>query len=163
MAASKRGISDEQVCLLTGVQRGGAAFLHAFNMSRPRSEDIMNLSEHMEHDSYVWTDGLASYHKLLEVKNCTTKTVKSKDEYDKVNHLNNVNSFHNQIQQQYTKYRGVASKYINRYASLFVAQKEYKDHNKQERLLDLMCRLRKHVSYFFIRQITSEDIFTLAF
>lgn len=53
MPASKRGISDEQVCLLTAVQRGGAAFLHAFNMSRPNSEDIMNLLEHMKKDSYV--------------------------------------------------------------------------------------------------------------
>ncbi|WP_416327600.1 IS1595 family transposase [[Eubacterium] hominis] len=163
MPAIKRGISDEQLCLLTGVERGGTAFLHAFNMSRPSSEDIMNLSEHMEMDSYVWTDGLASYHKLLEEKNCTTKVVKSKEEYDKVNHLNNVNSFHNQIQQQYTKYRGVASKYINRYAALFVIQKEYKDYDKQERLLDLICRLRNRVSYFFIRQLATEDIFALAF
>lgn len=73
MSANKRGISDEQVCILTGVHRGEAAFLHSYYMSKPSTEDIMNLSEHIECNSYVWTDGLTSYPKLLEEKNCSKK------------------------------------------------------------------------------------------
>ena len=33
--SSKRGISNDQVCLLAGVQRGGGSYLRSFNMARP--------------------------------------------------------------------------------------------------------------------------------
>lgn len=39
--------------------------------------------------------------------------LKIKDEYNSVNHLNNVNSYHSKIQEQYSKYRSGASKYKN--------------------------------------------------
>ena len=49
------------------------------------------------------TDGTAVYDQLASAK---------------VN-LNRINSFHNMIKDYYKHYRGVASKYINRYASMF--------------------------------------------
>jgi hypothetical protein len=45
--------------------------------------------------------------------------VSTHKDYDRVNHLNNVNSFHGLIERWYKKMCGVASKYINRYAALF--------------------------------------------
>jgi hypothetical protein len=45
--------------------------------------------------------------------------VSTHKDYDRVNHLNNVNSFHSLIERWYKKMGGVASKYINRYAALF--------------------------------------------
>ena len=46
------------------------------------------------------------------------KTEERKDSSAKVN-LNRINSFHNMIKDYYKHYRGVACKYINRYASMF--------------------------------------------
>lgn len=40
-------------------------------------------------------------------------------EYDNVYHLNNVDNFHGMIETTHNHYRGVASKYINRYTALF--------------------------------------------
>ena len=157
--AKKRGLSDEQVCILTGVQRLGGFFSHAFNMGKPKTEDIKHLENHLEKGSYVYIDGLRSYHQLLKTKECQWVEMKDYNTYDKVNHLNNVNSFHDKIKRQYEKYRGVASKYINRYCALFILQREYADMDNQEFLQLLLGRLRKITDYFFIRQISSEDLF----
>ncbi len=139
--ASRAGLSDEKVCIITAVQR---------------------LGKSVANKSYVWTDGLQSYTKVLREKKCTNKVLNTYSEYDAVNHLNNVNSFHSMIKEQYRFYRGVSSKYINRYNALFTLQKEYQGMDSQEFLLLIMKRLRGQASYFFIRQIRKEDLFKFA-
>lgn len=158
--ASKRGLSGEQVCLLTGVERSDKSFLHAYNMGKPTSKDIMNLKTHVQDGIYAWIDGNASYHELLEEKHCQWKELVEYKSYDKVNHLNNVNSFHKKIEDLYEYYRGIATKYINRYATLFSIMREFAGMDRQEILINMLGRLRKISKYFFIRQISSTELFT---
>ena len=158
--ANKRGLSDEQVCLLTGVERFGQAILKAFNLAKPSSQDVLNIKNNIQQGSFVWTDGLSSYNDLITQQHCAHKTVKTKNDYDKVNHLNNVNNFHQRIGAQYTRYRGVATKYINRYAALFNIQRECSDMDSIEALLYIKRKLRKINDYFYIWQISKDDIFT---
>ena len=113
--ATNRGLSDEKICILTAVQRLGKCIARSLNVAKPSSMDAETFCECITDESYVWTDGLSSYVKPLKEKNCSNKVLESYQEYDAVNHLNNVNSFHSQIQEQYRVYRGVSSKYINRY------------------------------------------------
>lgn len=153
--ATKRGLSDEKICILTAVQRLGKCKAIFHGCGKTFCDCITD-------ESYVWTDGLRSYVKPLKEKNCSNKVLESYQEYDAVNHLNNVNSFHSQMQEQYRVYRGVSSKYINRYNALFMLQREYMGMDSQEILLLIMKRLRKRVCYFFIRQIRKEDLFKLA-
>lgn len=160
--ATKRGLSDEKICILTAVQRLGKCMARSLNVAKPSSMDAETFCECITDESYVWTDGLTSYVKPLKEKNCSNKVLESYHEYDSVNHLNNVNSFHSQIQEQYRVYRGVSSKYINRYNALFTLQREYMRMDSQEILLLIMKRLRKRGCYFFIRQIRKEDLFKLA-
>ncbi len=65
-SASKRGISDEKVCLLTAVERKGDSFLRSYNTGRPSSDDVMNLSSDIKKGSYLWTDNHSSYNKLTQ-------------------------------------------------------------------------------------------------
>lgn len=109
--------------------------------AKPSSVDAETFCECIADESYVWTDGLRSYIKPLKEKNCSNKVLESSQEYGSVNHLNNVNSFHSQIQEQYRVYRGVSSKYINRYNALFMLQREYMGMDSQEILLLIMKRL----------------------
>ena len=147
--ATKRGLSDEKICILTAVQRLGKCIARSLNVAKPSSMDAETFCECITDESYVWTDGLTSYVKPLKEKNCSNKVLESYQEYDAVNHLNNVNSFHSQIQEQYRVYRGVSSKYINRYNALFMLQREYMGMDSQEILLLIMKRLRKIWCYFF--------------
>lgn len=157
--ASKRGLSNEQVCILCGVERLGPCFSRAYNMAKPSSEDVDHLGDHIAENSFVWIDGLRSYHHMLENKHCTWKELVDYKKYDKVNHLNNVNSFHEKMEDQYKKYRGVASKYINRYCALFDLQREFAEMDRQEFLTILLSRLRKISDYFLVREITNCDLF----
>ena len=70
----------------------------------------------------------------IESKNCTKKVLISHEVYDKFNHLNTVNSFHKLIEERLQKYKGVASKYINRYNALFIMQRETQGMDNTEKL-----------------------------
>lgn len=162
-AAKKRGLSDEKICIITGLERFGKAVAETWNVAKPTIKDCIEFGRHIEAKSYVWTDGLESYTKMLNDKQCNRTVVKDHTEYDTVNHLNNVNSFHSAIEKQYEKYRGVASQYINRYNALFCMQRETKDMDYQEYLIYVLRKLKKSIHYFFVRQINKDGLFKLEF
>lgn len=158
----KRGISHDQVCLLSGVQRGGGSYLRSFNMARPTSQEIMNLHPHIEQKTYIWTDDCPSYNKLIAALESGSKVVSSYKDYDRVNHLNNVNSFHSLIERWYNKMGGVASKYINRYAALFNIRFQVGRMDPSEALLLVKSRLRgiKGNSFVTIERLKQEKLFS---
>ena len=78
-------------------------------------------------------------------------------EYDAVNHLNNVDSFHSMIKEQYRFYRRVSSKYIYSIFGLFRLQKEYQGMDLQEFLLLIMKRWRGQVSYFLFANMIGKS------
>ena len=116
--ASKRGISTEKVCICTGIQRGGTAMMRSVNRAKPSSSEIEKVFVgHISDNALVLTDGLKGYSVLQQDLQC--KVVVTEEKEDSFYHLNNVNSLHSQFKEQYRAYRGVATKYINRYATMF--------------------------------------------
>lgn len=157
--ASKRGISNEKICIATGIQRLGNSVLQATNTGNPTGGDLMKLKDNLQKHSLVWIDGKQSYNALLKDRECDVRVMGDHTTYTSVDHLNNVNSFHKMIEDWYTKYRGVASKYINRYCALFTLVREYQGSDLQEIILSIKTRLRKIKDYFYIRQFKTEDLF----
>ena len=157
--ASKRGLSDEQVCIVTGVQRLGDAVLLAANCGNPGSEDIMKIQNSIADRSLIWTDGKTSYNQLINTKKCDCRVVGDHTTYTSVDHLNNVNSFHSMIEEWYRVYRGVASKYLNRYCALFTIVRHYQGCDIQEIMLDLTRRLRQISDFFRIADMKTKDLF----
>jgi CRISPR/Cas system endoribonuclease Cas6 (RAMP superfamily) len=88
--------------------------------------------------------------------------VSSYKDYDRVNHLNNVNSFHSLIERWYNKMGGVASKYINRYAALFNIRFQVGRMDPSEALLLVKSRLRgiKGNSFVTIERLKQEKLFS---
>ena len=107
----------------------------------------------------AWLDGKTAYNKLLETKHCEKMVLKDHTEYIAIDHINNINSFHRTIEEWYTSYRGVASKYINRYVALFVLVKEYAGCTLQEILINIKGRLRRLSDYFRISDMKIDDLF----
>ena len=68
--AKKRGLSSEQICLPTVIQRGGNAYLQATNTATPSSSDIMKLAPVISEYCMAWLDGKTAYNRLLEEKHC---------------------------------------------------------------------------------------------
>ena len=135
--ANKRGLSGEQVCICAGVQRNhGAAFASTVNRAQPNKEEIRSAFDgHIGTGTVVFTDGAKSYCVLEEILDCAVEKVSAEEQKRrKVANLNNVNSFHSFIKERYGKYRGVATKYLNRYNMLFSSA--FRDRAK---MIDRFC------------------------
>lgn len=61
------------------------------------------------------------YNKLIQAKKCEKVVLKSHQDYNKAYHLNTVNGLHSRLKDMLYRYRGVSSKYLNRYLALFTA------------------------------------------
>ena len=118
--AEKRGISSEYVCICTGIQRKGDAYAATINRAKPDSEELKALFEgHIADGSLILCDGLRSYNILPTIANCTVSNCN--DLSGEFYNLNTVNGFHSFIKRRYNFYRGVATKYLNRYNALFAS------------------------------------------
>ena len=121
--AQKRGISNEYVCICTGIKRKGNAYAATVNRAKPDAKELSDLfAGHIAKGTLVLCDGLKSYHILPAATGCTIKdchefTGEEKNFFN----LNTVNGFHSFIKRRYNFYRGVATKYLNRYNALFAA------------------------------------------
>ena len=101
-------------------------------------------------------DGFNSYNELLKSKNCTKNVLISNESYDKFNHLNTVNSFHKLIEERLQKYKGVASKYINRYNAFFVMQRKTQGMDNTEKLQYILLRLKKIYKITRLKDLKNE-------
>ena len=119
--ASKRGLSDEQICICTAVQRkSGDLVVKSENQARPSTEDVVDIyTGHVKKGTLFLTDGMNVYPKLGKVLGLSVLNVKK--ETGSFFNLNMVNNLHSFIKKRYYDYRGVATKYLNRYNLVFRA------------------------------------------
>ena len=118
--ASKRGLSDEQLCVCFAADREKHIVARCVNRAKPSAEDLVDaLAEHIAEKSLLLCDGATSYNYLAEKTNCEKVSLVGHESYNKVYHLNTVNSLHSRFKEMLRTFRGVATKYLNRYAALF--------------------------------------------
>ena len=115
----KRGLSRQKVCILSAVDKDGNAFARAYNCGTPSQDNAMELACHLADDSSVTTDDTVAYERLLESNGCFHRVCQDCRDHKAEVNLNRISSFHSMIKEFYRGYRGVATKYINRYAALF--------------------------------------------
>lgn len=119
--AEKRGISNEYICICTGVQRKGCAIAGTVNRAKPSSQELQEIfNGHICEGTLLLCDGLKSYKSLEATAGCIVRDVTRETGIEFYN-FNTVNAFHSFIKRQYEFYRGVATKYLNRYNALFSA------------------------------------------
>ena len=116
----KRGLSNEQMCVCVASDRTGHVIARCVNRAKPSSENLVRaLASHIAEKSVLLCDGAASYNLLAEKTDCQKIALVGHEAYNKVYHLNTVNNLHSRFKEMLRKFRGVATKYINRYAALF--------------------------------------------
>jgi len=120
--AQKRGISNEYICISTGVERDGEAYSKTVTRAAPGKNDLIDaFNGHIGTEALILCDGATSYLGLGESCDCPVTNVcedgtkGGKGFYN----INTANSFHSFIKERYNQYRGVATKYLNRYNVLF--------------------------------------------
>lgn len=118
--AQSRGISSEQLCVCFAADRKAHVTAKCVNTARPTGEEIISaIGDSIGMDCVLLCDGNTAYNKLAEEKHCTKIELVGYQSYNKVYHLNTINGLHNQFKEMLRTYRGVASKYLNRYAAMF--------------------------------------------
>ena len=108
-----------QVCILTGADGDGKAYARSFNVGSAKSKDAENLDSHVTNGACFTTDGTHLYNGVIRRKNGFHKICKDCSDHEAEINLNRINSFHSSIEEFNRRYRGVKSKYVNRYAALF--------------------------------------------
>jgi transposase-like protein len=107
--ASKRGISNEYICVCAGVTSEGGNVAVSVNRASPSGQEILNVfGERVNADTVALCDGKLSYNALVD--KCTVAVTQR---------INKVNGFHSFIKKRLEKARGVATIYLNRYNALF--------------------------------------------
>ena len=118
--ASQRGLSNEQMCICVATDRNSHVYAKCVNRAAPSADNLISaLGDHISTQSVLLTDGNKCYEKLAEHTESKRVPLINHESYNKVYHLNTVNSLHSRFKDMMRKYRGVATRYLNRYAALF--------------------------------------------
>lgn len=151
--ASKRGLSDEQICVVVATNRQGAEFASVIDTGKPSADAITRgLDHHISEGSVMITDHLTSYNDLVESKKCKHYTLSDYTQYNKLLHMNTVNSIHSIFKGMIRQFRGVATKYLNRYCALLIFVREFAQMDDNEmmslmrdkiRNVDIFCKIDK--------------------
>lgn len=157
--ATKRGISDEKACACFAVDRDSHFTAKCVNMGKPSAEDIMAaIGDKIGDGGVLQCDGAAVYHKLVNEKKCSQVVLKSHSDYGKVYHLNTVNGLHSRFKAMLRHYRGVATKYLNRYLALFVVMERLSHTTRQHKLDTVRTMLRDVRKVCTVRSLKTEGI-----
>jgi transposase-like protein len=151
--AEKRGLSNEQVCIITGIERTEKAYATTKNTAPPSKAEIVSaFHEHLAEGSHVFCDGAANYDALFDECGCDVT-------HTHPHGINTVNGFHSFIKQFYNNtYHGVATKYINRYNALFATVYRHKE-DAIDKLKNLL-HTNLGTNWFTVASIKTWNLFT---
>jgi transposase-like protein len=136
--AAKPGLSREYVCVCTGVERDGNAVAVAVNRAIAGKDDIDRVfGERVSKSTLVLSDGAKGY-KVLAGK-CEVHVVEKNG--GGFYNINTVNSYHSFIKERNRNARGFATKYLNRYNSLF-SKVFRKREGITDHIYDLLCGMK---------------------
>ena len=113
----KRGISSEQVCVLTGLDRQGNIYAELICKGRMKSSDLNRaLQGHLESNSILCTDSHKSYIQFVKDFGLQHKQIESgKYRTDDFYNIQRLNSFHSRLKLWMSRFKGVSTKYLVNY------------------------------------------------
>ena len=149
--ATKRGLSNEQYCVCVASDRNHNLVATCVNRAKPSGEDLINaLSSHILPQSILLCDGATAYNRLAEHLKCKKIELIGHESYDRIFHMNTVNSLHSRLKEMLRQFRGVASKYLNQYLALFTiiaSCSRFTLAELTDQLRHSLSSLREHITY----------------
>lgn len=119
-SAEKRGISDEQVCVICSLDRIENILSEATGKSRPKKTDIERFFYgRLVTNSVLCTDEHSSYKAFAKSQGIQIKQIPSGKHKLGIYHIQHVNSYHSHLKGWMKRFNGVATKYLNNYLSWF--------------------------------------------
>lgn len=116
----KRGISNEQICIATAIDRNGNTIFEMVTKGRISTEDLERVfKDRLDSDSLICTDSHKSYIKFGREYVSEHIRIESGKHKKGVYHISHVNSLHSKFKQWVARFHGVATKYLPNYLHWF--------------------------------------------
>jgi transposase-like protein len=138
-----RGISNDQICVETAIDRKGNILMGAVCNGRITTKDIVSFFDgKIGKDVTFCTDEHKSYPAIEKVLDVNLKQVPSgKQMIDNVFHIQHINSLHSAFKRWIIPFNGVATKYLNNYLAWFKFLQISKKNKKSDRIKDLLVNV----------------------
>lgn len=108
----KRGISKEQICVATALDRQGNLIIEPLCKGRMTHKELERLYKgHIGESSILCTDSHKSYIKFATDLNLDHKRIKTGKHKEGIYHIQHINSLHSNLKKWMGRFNGVASKY----------------------------------------------------
>ena len=156
----KRGISNDQICIETGIDRKGNIVMGAVCNGRITTNDIVRFfNGKIGEDVTFIVDSHKSYFSINKDLNVELKRVpRGKSMLDSVYHLQHVNALHNGFKRWLMPFNGVSSKYISNYCTWFKFLQLSKKNKKGERIKDMLVNVATKEAYITINSIRNRYV-----
>lgn len=116
----KRGISKEQVCIATAIDRGNNIIFEMVTKGRISTADLERLyKERIDDDSLICTDSHKSYIQFAKDNVKEHIMIPRGKHKNGVYHISHVNSIHSKFKKWMERFNGVATKYLDNYLHWF--------------------------------------------
>ena len=116
----KRGISKEQICVATALDRQGNLIIEPLCKGRMTYKELENLYKgNIGENSILCTDSHKSYIRFATDFNLDHKRIKTGKHKEDIYHIQHINSLHSNLKRWIGRFNGVASKYISNYMHWF--------------------------------------------
>lgn len=136
--AKKRGLSQEQIAVLTAVDRTGGIVARRAGRGRISAVQIDTvLGPRIHQTSTLVTDKASTFLRFAVQRNLACKQVHASKKIYKVGgvyHIQHVNRFHSHLKAWMLRFRGVATKYLDHYLAWFRMLELTKAMQEAERL-----------------------------
>jgi transposase-like protein len=116
----KRGISNEQICIATAIDRNSNMIFEMVTRGRISSEDIKRVFEgRLDPDSLICTDSHKSYIRFGKTSVAEHIRIESGKHKKGVYHISHVNSLHSRFKRWVVRFHGISTKYCPNYLNWF--------------------------------------------
>lgn len=116
----KRGISREQICIATAIDRKNNIIFEMVNKGGIKTSDLERLfKDRLDSKSLVCTDSHPSYNRFLKEYASEHIKIASGKHKNGVYHISHVNSIHSKFKKWIIRFCGVATKYLANYLHWF--------------------------------------------
>lgn len=127
-SVGKRGLSSEQVCIGTALDRTGNILIGMIGTGRAKYDNLKCFFEgYIAPHSILCTDSAHGYGKLAIQLDLEHKAIPSGKHTNGIYHIQHINAFHSNFKSFLQKFRGVSTKHLHSYLMWFKWIELFKD------------------------------------
>ncbi|MDB1956416.1 IS1595 family transposase [Clostridium tertium] len=157
----KRGISNEQVCVATAIDRQGNLIIELLCTGRMTSEELKRLyGNRIGEESILCTDSHKSYMQFAIDLSLEHKRIKRGKHKEDIYHIQHINSLHSNLKKWMSRFNGVATKYLSNYLKWHKWMDTFSSEKESIRTKNLILHSNIPHSYTMVKEFkTREPIF----